>query len=145
MDSIPTKLEFKFQITDFNIDNIEKDWQLILRIVADFEILINGKVFFNEPQFPVVEFAMQAAAWSRNVKENFDYESMESDESPLIWFNSKNDNYTVGSPWQKYEERNPIEREVLQTSLNNFIEALRKELVSDYEIDISHLINGKHR
>ena len=74
MDSLSDKIEFKYSKLQSDVDDPTEDWQLLLRVTARFSIWIRGKIFFDEPDFPVVEFAEQAKQWALNGG-NFSYVS----------------------------------------------------------------------
>lgn len=77
----------------------------ILKITGEFQIVINGNIFFSEPYFPVLEFLKDALAWincSDKSKEML-YSSIETENNPLIVFLKKGDEWIIRSPWQKYE------------------------------------------
>ena len=52
----------------------------------DFSIVINGKLFFREPNFPVFEFLYFVNDWNDTTNCTFEYFSIETEDNPLISF-----------------------------------------------------------
>jgi hypothetical protein len=57
------------------VDNtcLVEDHELLLRVVADFRISGAGKVLYEEPEFCVVEFGVQAIEWVRKLVHRGDF------------------------------------------------------------------------
>jgi hypothetical protein len=99
------------------VDDHSQSWQLLLRVVSHIRILIDGKEFYEESEFPIVEFCAQAAAWLITGEESFLYVSMESDEDPLLGFRRDNEAVRVFSPHQVWPEEPTLPREVLKKGI----------------------------
>jgi len=69
----------------------------------NFKVLIDGKVFFEEPYFPILEFIQYSLKWMNHQKSDFIYNSIESEENPLIAFYILNGHWKIYSVWQKFE------------------------------------------
>ncbi len=64
-------------------------WDVLLRVVGDFEIRAGDRTLYSETEFPVVEFAVQLAKWlARPGPDAGDlvYTSLESEVEGLIRF-----------------------------------------------------------
>lgn len=66
-----------------------------------FCIKIDGKVFFEQPYFPIVELLYHYAMWDR--KKSFIYNSIESNENPLLSFKQNIIGWKIDSVWKKFE------------------------------------------
>lgn len=84
---------------------------------ASFSICINDKEFFHEPDFPVLEFLREIALWA-DKEDNMYYNSIETDDNPLISFITNENGYTIFSPWQKFECNDCFSKEELLSALN---------------------------
>lgn len=85
--------------------NLEKlDIFALLKQEVDFRIMINEKLFFREPLFPILEFLSQINPWiSEEKKIDFAYNSIETEENPLLSFSYINEGWKIRSPWQQFE------------------------------------------
>jgi hypothetical protein len=78
---------------NFAIRNIRRDgalktqWDILLKIVGEIEIVVEENIVYEESEFPVVELARQLHGWleggSRDV---FKYKSLDSDQDCLFEF-----------------------------------------------------------
>ena len=64
--------------------------------------MIGDRIFFDEPDFPVLEFLNYAIEWKDKSSLPFKYSSIETDDNPLICFLYENDMLRISSPWQKF-------------------------------------------
>ena len=94
----------------------KKEYEL-LEDCASFSIYINDKEFFYEPDFPVLEFLREVALWA-DKGGNMLYNSIETDENPLIAFIKNENGYVISSPWQKFECNTCFCKEELLTAIN---------------------------
>src|SRR5262249_50265330 len=114
MDSI-SEVKFEFGDLVSTVDDPNAAYELLLRITSDFVISINGRKFYREVDFPIVEFAYQASIWLRHTNVYFQYESVESDISPLIEFRrSDSDEFGAYSPHQENVIFDPISGDALR-------------------------------
>lgn len=94
----------------FNLTTRYKEWHNhksydYLEYEGEFEVTINSKTFFQEPYFMVLEFLRDALDWVsyENKTEPMLYNSIETEENPLISFIERSGKWHVQSPWQKHE------------------------------------------
>ena len=69
----------------------------------DFSISVNGQIFFCQPHFPMLEFAQYCQQWLKKPGKDFVYNTIESDENPLIAFYKQKDVWRLESVWKKFE------------------------------------------
>ena len=84
---------------------------------ASFSICINDKEFFRELDFPILEFLREVALWA-DKEGNMYYNSIETDDNPLIAFIKSESGYLISSPWQKFECNDCFSKEELLSALN---------------------------
>lgn len=92
---------------DINKNKIEKgDMTEILKVESQFKIIIDRRVFFNDDYFPILEFFYQFDNWinSNSQISKFEYESIESDEKPIVAFFKRDNKWNIFSVWQNYKE-----------------------------------------
>lgn len=85
---------------------------------ADFKIIVNGRVFFHEPDFPLLEFLRFADKWKNQSTGTFEYISIETEDNPLISFINDNDMWKIYSPWQLFECETKFTKEELVNALD---------------------------
>lgn len=126
-------IQFDCVITDCNIQGriISKyiEYPEVLSIVGDFKITINGKTFFEQPYFPVIEFLSIASSWVNNdLDVPMLYHSVETEDNPLILFSKTTNGWNITSPWQEYSCDLYFSKEELTTAIIN----LKKNLIQQY-------------
>ena len=115
-------IKFDCVINHFNFQNQSvlkyNEYPEMLLIVGDFKIIINKELFFSEPYFPILEFMKVALSWVHN-DENTPmlYNSVETEENPLISFAKVADSWNIFSPWQKYNCNLYFSKEELATAI----------------------------
>ena len=141
MDGISSQVSFSFSNLQSTVDDANESWQLLLRIVGDFSITVHGLEFYQENEFPVVEFAEYAATWLGSRSNDFAYVSMESDEEPLIVFLRQDDGRFIAfSPHQRFAMTTSIDSETLRAALMFYLDVLRQNVLKGLAIDIGQLI-----
>tara|TARA_B100000678_G_C18224542_1_gene508296 strand:+ start:2526 stop:2948 length:423 start_codon:yes stop_codon:yes gene_type:complete len=139
MDSLSDKIEFKYSKLQSDVDDPTEDWQLLLRVTARFSIWIRGKIFFDEPDFPVVEFAEQAKQWALNGG-NFSYVSMETDENPMISFHQAGgDKISISALASAFEVDAPLNAPTVLREIEGFIRCLGEDVKSKLGIDVARI------
>lgn len=93
-------LKIMFSTKDILPKQMPKDYPDILVYNGLFEIRIEGKTFFYEPDFPVFELLLFYDGWLKeNGNKNFDYISAETEENPLLSFqHNSRDEWCLNSP-----------------------------------------------
>lgn len=141
MDGVPSQVMFSFKRLRSTVDDPAAPWQLLLRVVADFAVVIEGRQFYTESEFPVIEFASQAAKWLRSGGRDFIYVSMESVEDPLLAFYLlTGDQFRVYSPHQKFEPMAIVDGEELRAALVSFNEDLSLSVGSELALKIDAVL-----
>ena len=119
------KIQFYYNNSNlvFNTAIVQENDYDLLGECCLFEIVIDGQLFFSEPDFPIFEFWKQLYEWSlKNTCYDFYYNSLETDDNPLISFNNiYTDNmytYTVNSKWEKFVCLDNFTKKELLKALN---------------------------
>ena len=100
---------------------IPDSYPALLEYEAKFRIVIDGQVFFEEPDFPIYEFLHFANDWKEQDNRNFEYVSMETEDNPLISFICEGDLWTIHSPWQLFECTRQFAKEEIVRALEQMI------------------------
>jgi len=111
----------------------------LLGVQANLRILVDGQEWFNQPLFPVVELAAAVTTWLRRGGD-FEFESIEADESPLLWVRSVPGAFRIGAAWQAFSVVEPIPAQDLRIQLERFAAAIRDAAKRQLGIDVSDVI-----
>lgn len=135
-------ISIEFAAKNFRISGPERPkemWQNLLWVVADMEIRVSGRAWFQEESFPVVEFAAQLKPWLKNGGE-FNYDSMEADES-LLRLSPCIGGYRIESPWQSFAVEVDVMADLVLSGAEAFIGLVCLEL-GRLDITMNELCNG---
>ncbi|WP_163581426.1 hypothetical protein [Gracilibacillus saliphilus] len=88
MDSLSSQIEFYYQFTSAKSDisnKQRKDVSAILNVSARFKLFINSECYFDQEEFPILEFYKYLYNWKiatnkYNVIQEFHYYSLEFDD-----------------------------------------------------------------
>ncbi|HVM83602.1 MAG TPA: hypothetical protein VMW18_06915 [Candidatus Binatia bacterium] len=140
MDSVSDKVTFAFEHLKSDVDQPEEGWELLLRITADFSVLINGRMFYSEVAFPVVEFAARAALWLKDGGD-LSYESMDSQEKPLLtFFRGGDGKFRPYSPHQEFQMADYIDENALRQAIVEFRARLCREAMTALDLNVTPVI-----
>ena len=96
-----------------------KRYPEILKKEGLFQIEVNGRLYFDEPNFSVNEFLMYADKWifNEDKSQDMNYFCVDTDENPLISFSMKNDRWYIDSPWKLFECNDSFSRDELEKAV----------------------------
>lgn len=140
-------IEFCFENLRIDGDALETDWDLLLRLVAEFSIVMPPAPIplYREEEFCVVEFAMQVTQWLAHVRRDasdFSYNSAESDEADLVSIRKRHDRWRVTALNQDYVEDRLLSIDEIETAIRVFVTRLTEEAQRKFKLDVSHLVSG---
>jgi hypothetical protein len=112
-----------------------------LGIVANLRIAVRGRDWFNQPSFPVVELAAAVRSWlSRGG--DFEFDTMEAEESPFLYVRHEDLGYSIGAAWQLFEVKDPLPLHAVRGAFDKF--SLRVAVASKEQVgvEVDDLIYG---
>jgi len=115
---------------------------MLLGIVGDFSVLVDGAELYAESELCVVELAAAAAAWLRegaHAGADFVYTSMEAEEAGLVRIGKRADGWWVGSAHQRLEG-GPLELREVERALSAYVRRLAGEVRLRLGIDVSPVL-----
>lgn len=115
-------IDFNVVSTREPVKRIPKDYPELIEYEVNFKIIINGKLFFEEPNFPLLEFLFFVKEWKNQNGGSFEYVSIETEDNPLISFKCERDMWTIYSPWQLFECKTKFTKEQLVNALDTLEE-----------------------
>ncbi len=141
-------IEFRFENLKIDGTALETDWDLLLRPVAEFSIVVPPAPIplYREEEFCVVEFAIHITQWLvrvRNDAIDFSYNSVESDETDLVSIRKAQDLWTVAALNQDYIEDRLFAIEDIDRAVRAFVTRLIEEMQRKFRQDVSHLVSGR--
>jgi hypothetical protein len=141
-------IDLRFERLRFDGDVLKTDWDLLLRLVADFSIVIPPVLLplYQEEEFCVVEFAMQISQWLARVRRSpadFSYDSMEADEPGLVSIRKEQHGWRLAALHQDYVEDRLFSIEEIESAVAAFVGRLKAEVRERFGHDIAHLVSGR--
>jgi hypothetical protein len=135
------------EVGNLHLDRKEiESWHdAMLGIVADFRIAVDEIAIYHEVEFPVVELAYQMHRWlvcGIAHGEDLEYESMESETSPLISFRRDGNLWSIGAVHQM-RPSGAIERRDLESAARGFLTRLDDSVRTLFGLSLlSVLVDG---
>ena len=86
-----------------------------------FTIFVDDQTFFDDIYFPIREFIKYALDWSKNSTNNFIYNTVDSNENPLLSFCKLKDGWKLESVWQKFECNNIFTKNEVKTFISEIV------------------------
>ena len=121
---------------------LANDWELMLRLVGDFEISISGERLYKEQEFCVVEFGVQAVSWVRNPlrQSEFLYRTVEAEETGLVFIKQRETGWQVGSIHQLFAA--PVMKlQVIADAVEGYWMRLLQQTKQQFQCDICPLLS----
>lgn len=113
-------LKFNY-LNDVKLECPEK-YPDILKIEGPFSIEVNKKLWFFEPDFPICEFMIYLEEWlnNPNKRTSMYYNSIETEDNPLISFISNGEEWFIHSHWQLFDCNIACSRSQLEEAIKIF-------------------------
>ena len=141
-------IELRFENLRLDGNRPETDWDLLLRIVAEFSIILPDVAIplYREEEFCVVEFAMQATQWLASLDSrpsDFSYDPVESDETGFVVISRQERGWKIAALHQDYSEERSFTFEEVEGAIRAFVTRLQKTTDETLQCEISHLVSGR--
>jgi len=129
----------RLEFSNIHFDGeIRTKWDVLLRIVGDFTLWVDGRAIYREVEFCLVEFAVALADWlavATDLGPDFVYTSMESETQGLVRFTRLNPGvWQVSAADQDEQATDSITTTELETAALSYIRALRARLQPKVDI-----------
>ena len=129
MDCISNKvggymIEFKFVSNSPLPLVFPQQYPDVLKFEGYFSIEIDGYIYFSEPNFSIFEFLLYAKNWLLTKKQDLLYNSIDTEDNPLISLLCFNNRWAIHSPWENFSCQRLFSREELEYSINNLIKKM---------------------
>lgn len=80
---------------------LQMDIIALLDTECDFRIQVHGRTFYEQPLFPILEFLHCYLEWDQ--KHDFIYNTLESEERPMLAFQKQITGWRLDSVWKKFD------------------------------------------
>ena len=108
-----------------------------------FRIILNDEVFFEQP-FAILEFIRAAETWDES--KAMHYNSIETEDNPLISIVPARDGWQIKSPWQLFESPEIFSAAEISQSLSDLFDSVKAQLEStNQEVEERVIINNPDR
>ena len=131
-----SRLALQFQLTAPD-GPLKNNWQRLLGIAADFQLVVDHRVLWSEAHFPVVELARQLSIWLTRASnlEPFAYASLESDVPGLVRFEPRPSGWAVSSAYQVHPSPTAFSTSELCTAVREFVQRVRESVQQAHGFD----------
>ncbi len=128
-----------FEFRDLHSDGcVRTKRDLLVRVVGDFDIRLNGSVLYREAEFCLVEFGVAVAKWlavGTDLGPNFEYTSIESDVEALVRFSRlRPGNWKISAAHEDFESLEPVTTVEIREAVQGYLRRLRARLLPEHEI-----------
>lgn len=129
--------------SDFSIDPpqiaIQYWGQALTNIEATFCLSVGKVQIIQEPHYCIVELVNALRRWeaSSNYLSDFEYESMNEEETELLWFRLTSENrWLVGSAWQQTECPDSVSTPAIKTAIQIFNKSVEQSVANDLGVNL---------
>ena len=122
-------------------DPLPTDGSILLAFEANLRIEIDDRVWFEEPDFPVLELAVAIHAWRRSGG-SLHFDSMEASESPFLTIERLNGDCRLSAAWQSYPESRLIPGSHVEAAFSTFAVGVLQSVRSQFGVDASTIADG---
>lgn len=109
-----------------------RPYDLLLGLVATFQIVVGTVILYTEMDLPIVELAVALKNWLRRdfgERKAFEYVSVEADESGIVWIRPEDDGWRIGSIHQDFVDPTIRSDEEIASIAQTFINDVSAELL----------------
>ena len=110
------------------------------QIKGDLQLYVQGKVFFSDTHFNIVEFSMQLGKWLEAIRHGFMRDFV---YEPLLNFTMQEDGVQLTSTWQQVEMKELVPLEILTNAVTRYLHALNVKLHEmDYFVKLDRYLHN---
>ena len=110
-----------------------------LGIQAHLRIVLQGREWFSEPMFPIVELAAAVSSWLKRGGE-LNFETMEASESPFLQIRPTGEVCTLYAAWQKFEMGDSLSLLAVRGEMARFVSEVVRLAKEQLQLDVSDLV-----
>ncbi|MHB8289712.1 MAG: DUF7878 domain-containing protein [Acidimicrobiales bacterium] len=118
-------------------------YDLLLGIIATFEIQVGDRLLYSEVMFPIVELCVALKRWmaeAMTIREPFEFQSMESEEPGLVWIRPQDGGWRIGAVDQEYLEMATWSDDQIVAVAGKYIDDVRGWLLDALGVDLERVL-----
>jgi hypothetical protein len=139
------RLSLKFKDARFVRSSPRDKFDLLLGVVATFEIMVGERILYHEEEFPIVELRVQLVRWIDDgfiSGVDFTLDSMESDEPGMVWFRKDAEGgWRAGSLFQEYIEVAVWSNSDVLNSVTRFVTEVDDWVDANLGVRVAEVVN----
>lgn len=137
-------MSFRFFDARLERPALRTRYDLLLGVVATFEIEVDDRLLYSEVMFPIVELCAALKHWmaeAMTVREPLEFQSMESDEAGLVWIRPQDGGWRIGALDQEYIEMATWSDDQIVEVGEKFIDDVRAWLLDTLGVDLDRALS----
>lgn len=115
----------------------------LVRIIADFELIVDKQVVYAEPDVPVLELAVELGKWLKrgmSERHGFTYNSMEA-ERPLLSFSPvEPEQWKIEATLQQGPAPSTVSSSDLSNAIEDFVSGVSDDAESKFGISVGQFM-----
>lgn len=126
----------KLTFTNARLDprGLPQPYDVLLGVEATVRLTTDdGRLVYEEPLFPVVELALALQDWLDSgiaVGDDFSFDSVESDETGLLWCKADGDGWRIGALGQEFLDATVCSTAQVVAMFSAFVQAVEHWLLT---------------
>lgn len=143
-DGLPGEPMIEFRCANLRSDRpvLEHPADVFIGVTADLSILTDSGPIYSEPDFPVVELAVELNAWVEDMDgSNFELHSMETPEPGWVWIRQSGNGWRVGSIHQEHDDPVDHDLEEVRSAIHRFLSHLEFDLAQRFNLSLRRVIS----
>jgi len=138
----------KIEFEDMHSDRpLSGDYaEMLNAITGNLRIVVDGRVLFDDHEFPVLELAYQLHVWMRDrmsLAEPFKFTSMMIEDDGWVWIEPALDGWRVGSILERFSDISIYSSKHIRTMISEFVDSAILEAESVLGGRISWILGAK--
>ncbi len=136
-------IEIRFSGAHVDRPVIRSRFDLLLGVVALIEIWIGNRLLYREEEFPIVELRAALTEWLAVgflSRQDFEFQSMESDEVGLLWLRHDPLGWRIGSIHQEFPAVDTLADEEIEPLVRRFVDDVDQWLLDHCDPDARSLL-----
>lgn len=113
---------------------------VLVSVVAEFKIVVQGRLLLDETDFPVVELAAALKRWlsvAADERCDFEFDSMDFEEPGAVWIRKEDAGWRVGSMMQEFPDVTTYSTEQLDLACEQFVKDLEAASSAQLDLDLT--------
>ena len=145
MDSLSNPIMVSYRLTTEDVSAFTANWQILLDVTGHFSIYVNGDHWYEESEFCLIEFAREIFGWLQATQDQLvplEYESMESEERPLLWIRPADSQWILGAVHARHPLTATFSLPQIRRPFAGFVESLQRDIADRFGDEFAFRVRG---